>query len=301
MQALGVLFFATAVFLVFLFYGSPPAEVLLSLRLPEALLSFFFGGVLALSGGVFQNSLRNPLAEPYVLGVASGSSFGSCLGVLFGFSPLLGALSGGFFSLLLLLFGFKLFRDSLSILLFGVALNALFSALILFTYALLPAYTLQDALYYTLGFIQPLTIKETLFLGLVSLVWLLLSLFLWKPLSLLPLGSELAYFCGVEPERERVKLLFLFTVPVSLFVSYLGVIGFLGLVVPHGVRFLGYRVGLNFLLLTYVAGGAALLLSQLLARSLLYPTLLPAGVVTAILGAPAFLLILWRYSYGAKG
>ncbi len=293
-----LLFLSTS--LLFLFYGSPSKEVVTLVRLPELLAAFSIGSILSLSGAVYQNALRNPLAEPYTLGVASASALGAVLSVAVGFRPEGGALLFSLFSLLLLLFWGRLFRDSFSILLLGVGLNALFSALILFAYALLPSYTLTDALYFTLGFITPPSLKVAFALFLTSVALFLLSLKVRSQVDLLPLGSEMAYFSGVDSQRVTLYLLLTFTLPVALAVSLFGVIGFVGIVVPHVVRLLGYRVGEAFFTLTFFLGGNLLLLSQLLARSLLYPTLLPAGVVTALFGAPAFIYLLWRYS-GVRG
>ncbi|WP_457677630.1 FecCD family ABC transporter permease [Thermovibrio sp.] len=284
--------------LLFLFYGFPPLKVISLVRLPELLISFSFGSVLALSGGVFQNALRNPLAEPYTLGVSSAAALGAVLSLLCHFRPEVGALLLSLFLVFLLWLLREVFKDSYSLLLLGVGLNAFLSALILFVYSLIPSYTLTDAIYFTLGFITPAPLPLSFLFFLISLLTLLLSLFFLREISLLPLGSEMAYFSGIDREREAFKLLVLFSIPVALFVSNFGVIGFLGMVVPHGVRLLGLRVGAPFVLSTFLSGGALLIISQFLAKELLYPTILPAGVITALFGAPSFIYLLWRYSVG---
>ncbi len=284
--------------LLLLFWGSPPKEIVVSLRFPELLLSFGFGGSLAAAGAVFQGTLKNPLAEPYTLGTAAGAALGAAVASVMGFPVEWGALSGGLFSVLLILLSFRLFSDPLSVLLFGVGLTAFFSALILFLYALFPVYTLQEALLFTLGYITPVEISVALFLFLVSLVFLFLLTARSKSLDLLSLGDETAFFSGINPGRERFLLLVLSSFPVSLFIAYCGVVGFVGIVIPHAVRFLGYRTGKLLLPVSFLVGGSVLTLSQWLARTLLYPTVLPAGVVTALLGVPLFLYILWRYTGG---
>jgi len=295
---LGVLLVLTS--LVFLFWGLPPKEVVIGLRVPELLSSLSYGSVLALSGGVYQNALRNPLAEPYTLGVAAGSALGATTGLWLAGEAEVGALAGGLLTVLLLFIGFKLFRNSYSIILMGVGLSALFGSLILLIYALLPSQTLQDALYFTLGFIQPVEKERAALLGLTALAALTAGLKLKKEIELLPLGAELAYFSGVDYSRATALLLLLFSIPIALFVSQFGVVGFLGLAAPHGVRLLGFKTGSEFILLTFLTGALLLTLSQLAAKFLLYPTLLPAGVITGIFGAPIFLLILWRFG-GARG
>ncbi len=284
--------------LLLLFWGSPPREILVKLRLPELLLSFGFGGSLAAAGGVFQGVLRNPLAEPYTLGSAAGAALGASVASVSGFPVEWGALAGGLGAVLLVLLAFKLFSDPLSVLLFGVGLTAFFSALILFLYALFPIYTLQEALLFTLGYITPVSLMLALILFLLSLLFTGFLLKRSMSLDLLSLGDETAFFSGIDPQKERFLLLVLSSVPVSLFVAYCGVIGFVGIVVPHAVRFLGYRTGKLFLPVSFLVGGGALSLSQWLARTILYPTVLPAGVITALLGVPLFLYILWRYTGG---
>ena len=286
--------------LLLLFWDSPPKEVLVRLRLPELLLSFGFGGSLAAAGGVFQGVLKNPLAEPYTLGSAAGAALGASVASVSGFPVEWGALSGGLGAVLLILFAFKLFSDPLSVLLFGVGLTAFFSALILFLYALFPVYTLQEALLFTLGYITPVSLTLALTLFLLSLLFTVFLLKRSRSLDLLSLGDETAFFSGVDPQKERLFLLVLSSVPVSLFVAYCGVVGFVGIVVPHAVRFLGFRRGALLIPVSFVAGGGALTFSQWVARTVLYPTVLPAGVVTAILGVPLFLYILWRYT-GVRG
>jgi len=270
--------------------------VILRLRLPELLSTFAYGGVLALSGGIYQNALRNPLAEPYTLGVAAGSALGATAGLWIGAGAETGALVGGVLTVLLLFVGFKLFKTPYSIILLGVGLSALFGSLILLLYALLPAYTLQDALYFTLGLIQPIGLKAAAILTAVALFALFAALKFKREIELLPLGAELAYFSGIDHSRATALLLLLFSAPVALFVSQFGVVGFLGLAAPHGVRMFGFRVGKSFILLSFLVGAFLLTLSQLVAKLILYPTLLPAGVITGIFGAPVFLLILWRFS-----
>jgi len=283
---------------LFLFWGVPSEKVILFLRLPELLLSFGFGGSLAVAGGVFQGTLKNPLAEPYTLGTAAGAALGAAVASVFGFSLEWGALFGGFSSVLLIVLAFRLFSDPLSVLLFGVGLTAFFSALILFLYALFPIYTFQEALLFTLGYITPVEVSVALFLFLLSLIFLLFINLRSRVLDLISLGDETAFFSGIDPRRERFLLLFLSSLPVSLFVAYCGIIGFIGIVVPHAVRFLGYRQGKQLLPLSFAVGGGILTFSHLIAKALLYPTVLPAGVVTALLGVPLFLYILWRYTGG---
>ena len=284
--------------LLLLLYKVPDLKVLKLLRIPELLLTIGFGGILGASGALFQGVLKNPLAEPYTLGVASGAGLGATLFSYFNLSVELGALIGGFSAVFILLFAYSLFKDSLSILLFGVGISSLFSSVILFLYALMPSYSLQDALLFTLGYIYPTSTETALFLFFTSLFFLTAFLLKSRSLDLLSLGDETAFFSGIEPTRERVEILILSSIPVSLFVSFCGIVGFIGVVVPHISRFLGFRVGRELLIYSFVLGSSFLTLSQWLSKNLFGGVVLPSGALTAFLGVPFFLYILWRYSGG---
>jgi len=279
---------------LFLFWHDPSGAVLWHLRLPQLLLILGYGGALSLSGTFYQNALNNPLAEPFILGVASGAALGVGFSLLFGGSPELGALAGGLLTVLLLFTFSAFFRDSLSLLLFGVGLSSFFSAGLLFLFALMPFRTLQDAFLFTVGLIPPVSLKVGLSLFSTSLLFLGVSFVLRKSVDLLALGEELAFFSGVDPFKERVKLIVVSSAVVSLFIAYCGIVGFVGLMVPHFVRLLGLRSGFERLLASFLSGAATLTLAQFLATWTLYPTQLPVGVITGLIGAPAFLALLWR-------
>ncbi|ADU96166.1 transport system permease protein [Thermovibrio ammonificans HB-1] len=285
---------------LFLFYRLPSEAVLVSLRLPQLFVAFSYGGVLAVSGAVFQGALRNPLADGYTLGVASGAALGASLSLLFHLPVELGALVGGLFSVFLLVLGYSLFKDALALLLFGVGLSAMLSAFLLIVYALMPAYTLQDAVLFMLGYMPPFSLKEALLLLGAAVAATLFTFTRWRSVDLLSLGDELAYFSGVNPRSERILLVTASSAALALFVAKCGVVGFLGLIVPHLLRFLGFRVSKELIPLSFLAGGGLFVTSAFGARELLYPTLLPVGVLTTLFGVPVFLFILWRFK-GAGG
>ncbi|MEO2083449.1 MAG: iron ABC transporter permease [Desulfurobacteriaceae bacterium] len=287
-----------AVAVLFLFYRLPEGgrETIIILRGEEFLVAFSAGAVLSLAGAAFQSSLRNPLAEPYLLGVSAGSGLGAVIGILLGYPPQAGALLGGISAVGALLLVSRIFYSPLSVLLFGVGLTAFLSSLILFAYSMTDAWTLQDALYFTLGFIQPLPFPEGAFLLFTSLSLFFFLLKKGRILDLLSLGDENAFFSGIDPKKERKQVLIFTSLAVALITAEVGIIGFVGLVVPHIVRFSGFRLSEKLLPLSFLFGGNLLVISQLLAKNLVYPTVLPAGVVTTLICVPLFLLILWRYS-----
>ena len=301
MRKVGIVLLVGALFLssaLLLFWNLPESgrEILLDIRLPELLLALSFGGLLGVGGCIYQGVLRNPLADPYILGVSAGGAFGATLGTVLNGNLEIFALVGGMATILLLLLVSLAFHDSLRVLLFGVGVNAFLSACIFFAYAVIPTLSLQEAIYFTLGFIPPVSIKEAFLLLLLSLALLLLLLPFSRKVDALSLGEELSFFSGVQFRKEGVFLLALTSAVVSVFVAKTGIVGFVGIVVPHAVRFLGFRVHRELLPVSFLAGGALLVFSQAIARNVIYPTVLPVGVVASLIGVPAFLYILWRFS-----
>jgi iron complex transport system permease protein len=279
--------------------------ILFHVRLPRMLLSVIVGASLACIGVVLQALLRNPLADPYVVGVSSGAAFGAALAILFGIGtsflaltalPLC-AFAGGLLSLLLVYrLGATQGRLSIhSLLLAGVILNAIFSALIMFSTLLMDPNRSFGLMAWLMG---TLTLHVspglTVLLGyiLFGLVVLLSQL---RALNLMTLGEEAARACGVDTERVKKVLFVTAALVTGAVVSVSGMIGFIGMVVPHAVRLL---FGADHRLLfpaSALVGGMALLLADTAARTLLAPTEIPVGIVTALAGGPLFLyLLLWR-------
>lgn len=279
--------------------------ILFHVRLPRVLLSVIVGASLACVGVVLQALLRNPLADPYVVGVSSGAACGAALAILFGIGtsflaltalPLC-AFAGGLLSLLLVYrLGATQGRLSIhSLLLAGVILNAIFSALIMFSTLLMDPNRSFGLMAWLMG---TLTLHVspglTVLLGyiLFGLVVLLSQL---RALNLMTLGEEAARACGVDTERVKKVLFVTAALVTGAVVSVSGMIGFIGMVVPHAVRLL---FGADHRLLfpaSALVGGMGLLVADTAARTLLAPTEIPVGIVTALAGGPLFLyLLLWR-------
>jgi len=287
---------------------SPPAMVLWEIRLPRILLAGLIGGVLAVVGASLQALLRNALADPYVLGVSSGAALGAVVGGLVSHSLheasvtlFLCAFAGSLLTLVLL-YRISSVHGLLpvqTLLLAGVVINAIFSALVLFAVALVEPSRLFGLLSWLMGSIGSADYRIVGLLFLYSLVGLILLLGRAEQLNLLTLGDESARSLGVEPERLK-RLIFVVTALLTgAVVSLSGMIGFIGMMVPHALRLL---IGPDHRLLlpaSAVIGAAFLILADLLARSLLAPTELPVGVITALLGGPFFLYLLWQRRQGA--
>ncbi len=283
-----------------------PAEetILFSIRLPRILLAASVGASLSLSGVVFQAILRNPLADPYILGISGGDALGAVIGILIGagFVPLgipglafLGALVA-----ILLIFGVSESKSGHSgntLLLTGVIINAFFSALIMFAVSLSSSDRLHSVLFWLMGDLSMAEGNEATLVGMAMLLGFLILFSLARPLNLLILGEETAMQLGVDAKRAKKILLATASLITAAAVSVSGTIGFIGLVIPHLLRLL---LGADHRLLlpaSALFGASFLVLADTIARTLMAPVELPVGVVTALCGAPYFLYLLHRRAF----
>jgi len=250
---------------------------------------------------VFQALLRNPLADPYILGISAGSAVGAVMGILLGVGAWSLGIPGlaflGALAAILIVFGIagrEKRRETNTLLLTGVMVNAFFNAFILFVFTISDHVQLQRALNWIMGDLS-LADEQALFYTSVFLV--LGSVFIYafaRPLNLLVTGEETAQQLGVAVEKTRIALLAAAALITAAAVSASGTIGFVGLIIPHILRLL---VGPDHRLLiptAFFTGGAFLVVADTLARCLVAPAELPVGVITALCGAPYFLLLLRR-------
>ncbi|MFN7960387.1 MAG: iron ABC transporter permease [Thermoanaerobaculia bacterium] len=282
--------------------GEPTAAAILwQLRLPRALLALLAGGVLALSGLSFQSVFRNPLAEPYTLGVAGGAALGAVLAlVAFPQAALVGVGIASFLGALAataVVVGLSFRREGLetsTLLLAGVAISVSSSALILFLEFFADPHRTFQIVRWLMGGLAVVGYREVLWLAPFALAELLLLLALRWELNLLLTGEETAAARGVDVGRTRLLMLAGVSLAVGAVVAVAGPIGFVGLIVPNALR---SRLGpdhLHLIPASLLAGGAFLALCDLGARTLLAPAELPVGVLTAAAGGPFFLWLLLR-------
>ncbi|MFW5855134.1 MAG: FecCD family ABC transporter permease, partial [Thermodesulfobacteriota bacterium] len=270
------------------------------IRLPRTLLAALVGSSLSLGGLVFQALLRNPLAEPYILGISGGSAVGAIIGILLGLARFPGvclcAFVGSMATLILVLVMAagenRLQKDAL--LLSGVMLNAFCSAGIMFLVSLTQDARLRNILFWLMGDLSLGSLKEAgVLAGLVLPCFLVIFAFS-HPMNLLLMGRETAATLGVNTAAATVALLTVTSLMVSVTVSYCGLVGFVGLVMPHLLRL---ALGPDHRILVpacILGGGAYLILCDLLARILPEQGEMPTGVITAMIGAPLFILLLRR-------
>src|SRR5450830_1530149 len=272
--------------------------MLLALRVPRALTAFTVGALLAMAGALMQVLLRNPLAEPYVLGVSGGSAAGALLAMLI---AAVGAVLGAGVAVVLLfgLVGKSLRRLPLSpmaaghrLLLTGVMLAAGFGAVITLVLTLAADTQLRGMVFWLMG-----DLEDSRFLPIAALIAFAVLLWsVWNAprLNLLARGESFAQLLGVPVVRLRVATLCAASLATAAAVTMAGTIGFVGLVVPHGLRLLIGNDQRVLLPAAALAGGAGLTLADLAARTVVSPTQLPVGVITALIGVPLFLWLLSR-------
>ena len=277
--------------------ASGPGELLWRLRIPRALAAWAVGAMLAMSGCLMQVLLRNPLADPYILGVSGGAAFAALLGMTLGVSAVLLpglALLGALASILLV---FSLARGSgpwsgTRLLLTGVVLAAGWGALISLVLATGADNSLRGMLYWLMGDLSYATLPAWAFIGLALVFAVVLGMS--RSLNVLAMGESTARLLGESTHRLLWLVYLLASVLTAMAVSIAGSIGFVGLIVPHLVRLVVGSDHRVLLPASTLFGGAFLVLSDTLARTVIAPRQLPVGVITALLGVPLFLMLLNR-------
>ncbi len=273
------------------------AEVVRSLRLPRALAAFACGALLALAGALMQVLLRNPLADPYVLGISGGASVGALTAMLFGLPLLLvnGGAFAGALAATLLVFGLARGDGSWTqtrLLLTGVIVAAGCGAVVALILSIAPENKLRGMLFWLMGDLShaasPWPALLMLALGLLA------ALPFSRDLNLLARGDITARALGVPVTRLRGGVYVLAALATAVAVTTTGAVGFVGLVVPHLVRLAIGNDQRVLLPAAAIAGGVLLTLADTLARTLVAPQQLPVGVLTALIGVPAFLYLLTR-------
>lgn len=279
--------------------GLDPVQrsILLKLRLPRVLLALIAGAALAVGGLVMQGLLRNPLAEPYILGVSGGAAVGAIGGLIFSLSlpfSMFLAFTGGTGSLLLVLLAARgrSSGGSETLLLSGVMVNAFCSALILFFISMVPAAKAAGVLHWLMGNIQELPpARLAVTLGVV-VPGIGVVFILSHRLNLIQLGEDTARSLGLRVKGTSTIMLAMVTLMTSAVVCQTGLLGFVGLVCPHLLRIVlgpDHRV---LVPASALGGGAFMVLCDTLARSLPGQGEMPVGVLTAMIGAPLFIFLL---------
>jgi iron complex transport system permease protein len=281
------------------------ATILLHVRLPRVFLGFLVGCSLASVGVALQALLRNPLADPYVLGVSSGAALGVSIAVLFGVGTTMLAVSalplcglGGSLIALVVIYRMAASYDRLpiySVLLAGVILNAIFSALVMFVTSIMDPNRSFGMMTWLMGSLTAPAYPTLLVFSLYLIIGLGLLLKHVRVLNIMAFGEEPARSLGIDTDRTKRYIFLLSALITGAVVSVSGMIGFIGMVVPHAIRLI---VGADHRLLmpaSALVGGTFLMVADTLARTLLSPSEVPVGILTALAGGPFFIyLLVWR-------
>ncbi len=284
-------------------------SVLVNLRLPRLVLAFAVGASLSLSGVILQGVYKNPLVEPFTLGISGGASLGVAITIVSGLSLVAGGIMlpvagfGGAFVTIFLVYLLGMRRGGANInrmLLTGVMISFVCSSFLMFLLSISTAENMHNIIFWTMGSLEePNETLIGLMLGGCLLVFLLSHLFA-NALNALRLGEDEAVHLGINVPRT-VKVLFVMTsLLTGLCVSIAGIIGFVGLVIPHVMK---RAVGSDYrILLTacFLGGGLFLIICDVLARTLIAPNELPVGVLTGITGGIVFIVLLSKKEAGWK-
>ena len=271
-------------------------QIVLELRWPRTAAAFVTGALLALAGALMQVLLRNPLADPYVLGVSGGAATGALLSMLLGLGGwwLQGSAFTGALASMLLVFGLARGTGAWSahrLLLTGVVIAAGWGAVIGFLLAISPAQGLRGMLFWLMGDLSHAGLP--VISAVILLAGLVVALAIARSLNLLTRGDLAAQSLGVPVHALQPVIYLLASLFTALAVTLAGSVGFVGLIVPHLLRLSGVRDHRLLLPAALLLGGSLLVIADTLARTLLAPQQLPVGILTAMVGVPLFLALLY--------
>jgi iron complex transport system permease protein len=277
-------------------------NILFTIRFPRVVVAFLMGMALGVSGAVLQGILRNPLADPYILGISSGASLLAVGGILSGIYffgkftiPFVAFIGASFVSIMVGFFGWKkgrLWPERL--LLAGVGLSFLFHAVLMLLMSISTDERLGRIMFWIFGDLSTADWSLIPCASILIISGISISLSRAKALNALILGDELAHSLGFSVYRERLLLFVSISLMTAASVSLGGIIGFIGLLVPHVMRFFIGSDNRFLVPASALGGGTLLCLADLVGKSVLSPVEIPSGIVTAIIGSPYFLYLLGR-------
>nr|WP_221300866.1 iron ABC transporter permease [Planococcus koreensis] len=284
------------------------ANILWNIRMPRVVLAGLVGAALAIAGAAFQGLLKNPLADPYTLGVSSGASVGAVMTLFFGISiPFLGiytlpvmSMLGALVTMLAVMAFAKLVDKAMkmeTVILTGIIFSSFLGSLISLMIAL-TGEELRQIIGWLLGSVS---MRGWPFVQMALPFILIGSFILWlnrRELNAMLFGEERAQHLGVDVKKRKMMILVSGSVLTGAAVAVSGTIGFVGLVVPHMVRLVWGSDHRHVLPLSFINGAALLIVCDLVSRTIISPTELPIGVITAFIGAPVFAFIFFRQRKG---
>ncbi|HEU5251405.1 MAG TPA: iron ABC transporter permease [Thermoanaerobaculia bacterium] len=281
--------------------GSETARLVASLRIPRVGLAALVGACLAVAGAALQALLKNPLADPFLLGTSGGAAVGAALAAVAGLSPFVspvaafaGAVGSSLVVAALSRRGGRL--DLQRLLLAGLIANAFFSAVLLAVFSVASSQTARTMLFWMMGSLADATPGRVLALAPYAVAALAVLVAFAARLNLFAVGEENAAALGVDVERSKAAVFLAASLATGAAVAFAGIIGFVGLLVPHAARSVAGNDQRTLLPVSAIAGAALLVGADALSRSVFAPAELPVGAVTAAIGAPVFAWLLLRSS-----
>lgn len=286
-------------------------NIVLNIRLPRVILAGLVGAALAISGAAFQGLLRNPLADPYTLGISSGASVGAVMTIFFQLHfPLLGlfalplfSMIAAFLTMVMVLFFARILDESMrveTLILTGIIFSSFLGALISLMIAL-TGKELRQIIGWLLGSVSMRGWEYVFLILPFLLIGFFLLLFQARALNAMSLGEERAQHLGVDVEKRKKIVLIAASILTGAAVAVSGTIGFVGLVIPHLTRMLWGPTHQHLLPLSFLTGSSFLILADLASRTIIAPTELPIGVITALIGAPIFAGIMLKRRTERRG
>ena len=271
-------------------------QIFWDIRVPRTLLSFFSGGILSLSGLVFQTIFRNPMSTPFTLGVASGATLFTAIGIILGFSMFISlfAFIGAMVTIIILFVVASRFQtyETSSLLLVGIALSFFYSACLMVLFFISDLQESYEIVRFTMGSLDIVGFDDVILVGIAAIFIFVLVNRYKKEINLLLTSYEFAQLKGINVKRTNYILLLGVSIGVGVCVSVTGPIGFVGLIVPHILKIIIQKSSDKLIMPIFFYGGVFLVLCDIFARNLGTVSDIPIGVVTSFLGAPFFIYLI---------
>lgn len=286
------------------------------IRLPRTILCVFVGAALSVSGAMMQSLFRNPIVEPGLIGTSAGSALGAATIIVLGNAayfdnlsflgdlmlPLCAFAGGLIATLLVYYFSASISHINISVMILaGIAINAIANAGTGFLAYIARDPQARSITFWNLGSLSGASWKAVWIVGASTIAGITMALRFAKPLNALQLGDDEARYLGVNTRRMKMNVILINTLLVSIATALVGVIGFVGLIVPHFLRIVKGSDNRYLILGSALLGACILLMADIICRIIIAPAEMPIGIVTAIVGAPVFLFLLNRYKKSAKG
>ncbi|MFW3353730.1 FecCD family ABC transporter permease [Aliarcobacter butzleri] len=270
------------------------------LRVARVILAFFVGGILALSGLIFQIIFKNELITPYTLGIASGTTLFTAIGIILlpTIYIFISSILGSLFTILVLYIISKIINKTSigsstnSILLIGIALSYFYASALMLVFYMSSLQENYSIVRFTLGSLDTVGFSNSFVIFFVSIVFYLIIYLYKNKIKLLLISNDMAFLKGLNVDKTNLTLLVVVSLCVGITISFTGPIGFIGLVIPHIVKIIYKKSAEKLFFPTFFFGGVFLVFSDLISRNLNTDSTLPIGVVTAFIGAPFFIYLL---------